>query len=82
MREKLCQEDTSATTLHPPTCHANLCQLVLRQCETPASEAELRSAPSVVGDVLTHTVLINEKEVHQAVCMSGTKDGDVRERIL
>jgi hypothetical protein len=46
MREKLCQEDTSATTLHPPTCHANLCQLVLRQCETPASEAELRSAPA------------------------------------
>ena len=28
------------------------------------SEAELRSAEGVVGDVRTHTVLINGKEVH------------------
>jgi hypothetical protein len=38
------------------------------------SEAELRSAPGVVGDVRTHTVLINGKEVHQAVCMGGSKE--------
>ena len=38
------------------------------------SEAELRSAPGVIGDVRTHTVLINGKEVHQSVCMGGSKE--------
>ena len=37
------------------------------------SEKELRSAPGVVGDVRTHSVLINGKEVCQAVCMGGSK---------
>lgn len=38
------------------------------------SERELRSADGVVGDVRTHTVLINGKEMHQAVCMGGNKE--------
>jgi len=38
------------------------------------SEKELRSAEGVLGDVRTHTVLINGKEVHKAVCMGGSTE--------
>jgi hypothetical protein len=36
------------------------------------SEKELRSGEGVVGDVRTHTVVLNEREVCQAVCMGGS----------
>jgi len=36
------------------------------------SEKELRSAEGIVGDVRTHTVTINGKDVSQAVCMGQT----------
>jgi hypothetical protein len=38
------------------------------------SEKELRSAEGVLGDVCTHTVLINGKEVHKAVRMGGSTE--------
>jgi hypothetical protein len=38
------------------------------------SEKELRSAEGVLGDVRTHTVLINGKEIHKAVCMGGSTE--------
>ena len=38
------------------------------------SENELRCAEGVVGDVRTHAVLINGKEVHRAVCMGGSTE--------
>ena len=38
------------------------------------SEKELRSAEGVVGEVRTHTVLINGKGVHKAVCMGGSTE--------
>ena len=37
------------------------------------SENDLRSAEGVAGDVRTHSVLINGKEVHKAVCMAGAR---------
>lgn len=37
------------------------------------SEAELRSAVRVVGDVRSQVVQIEERAVRQAVCMDGTK---------
>jgi hypothetical protein len=36
------------------------------------SEAQLRSAPGVLGDVRTHIVQINGKAVRQAICMGQT----------
>ena len=36
------------------------------------SERELRSAEGVVGDVRTQTVLVNGREVNQAICMGQT----------
>ena len=36
------------------------------------SEAELRAAVCVVGDVRTHVVQINGKAVRQAICMGQT----------
>jgi hypothetical protein len=38
------------------------------------SEAELRTAVGVVGDVRTQTVQINGKALRQAVCMGGSKE--------
>ena len=38
------------------------------------SEAELRSAPGVVGDVRTQVVHINGRAIRQAVCMGGSKE--------
>ena len=38
------------------------------------SEKELRSAEGVVGDVRTHSVMINGKEIQQAVCMGGSSE--------
>ena len=38
------------------------------------SEAELRAAVGVVGDVRTQIVQINGKAVRQAVCMGGSKE--------
>jgi hypothetical protein len=38
------------------------------------SEAELRAAVGVVGDVRTQIVQINGKAIRQAVCMGGSKE--------
>ena len=38
------------------------------------SEAELRAAPGVIGDVRTQVVQINGKAVRQVVCMGGSKE--------
>ena len=38
------------------------------------SEAELRAAVGIVGDVRLQTVQINGKAVLQAVCMGGSKE--------
>jgi len=38
------------------------------------SEAQLRAAPGVIGDVRTQIVQINGKAVRQAVCMGGSKE--------
>jgi len=38
------------------------------------SEAKLRAAVGVVGDVRTQIVQINGKAVRQAVCMGGSKE--------
>jgi hypothetical protein len=38
------------------------------------SEAELRAAPGVVGDVRTQVVQISGKAIRQAVCVGGSKE--------
>jgi hypothetical protein len=38
------------------------------------SEAELRAAVGVVGDVRTQIVHIDGKEIRQALCMGGSKE--------
>ena len=38
------------------------------------SEAELRAAVGVVGDVRLQTVQINGREIRQAVCMGGSTE--------
>ena len=38
------------------------------------TEAELRAAAGVVGDVRIHTVQVNGREIRQAVCMGGSKE--------